>query len=338
MANLVLAIGTPFSPLMALAPEDWPEYCKGDAKRDFNKRDGSSITYEQLRAQNGDKYGSRITPEAFQKSSKIAQGHLDRIVAELEAAKPDVVVVVADDHSELFDGSVVPVISVYRAAELANAAGDRRTAQFLDKSKEDAPRWRRAIQEVQALDPERHYPGHPAFADCLVRGLIENHVDVAVASEPKDPTKNGLGFGWGFVINRIVGRMNVPVVPVILNPRYKPGVPTPRRCYEIGQALHAAIVESPEKLRVAIIVSGGLSHLGMDEELDRSLLDAMRANDVERLSKLPREALFAGSCQLLNWVVLAGVVHQLQNRWLEYLPVYRTAAGTGIGLAFGSWA
>jgi hypothetical protein len=338
MAKLVLAIGTPFSPLLAIAPEDWVEYCKGDRKRQFNTRAGTFISYEQLQAANGDKYASQTTLEEFRRRSTLGQAHLARLVAEVAAAKPDVAVVIGDDHHELFDDSNLPVISIYRSPELANAAGDRRTSWYLDKEKDGGPKWRRDIEAVQAIDPERHYPGHTALADALVRGLIERHVDVAVATEPKDPAKAGLGFAWGFVINRYFAETRVPVVPVVLNPRFAPNVPTPARCYEIGQALQAAIAASEENLRVVVICGGGLSHLGLDEELDRSMLDASMRHDVAALSNLPRAAMTSGSCQLLNWIVLAGVVHRLQNKWTEYVPVYRTSAGTGIGLAFASWS
>lgn len=339
MAKLLFAAGTSFSPLLVVEPEDWPEYCKGDLKREVNRRDGTVITYDQLRVQTQDKFADQTTLAEFQRRSGIARGCLDRIAAELAAAKPDIVVVIGDDHGELFDNSNFPVVAVYRGPELANTGADKRTMRYLDKEKEDRPQWRRNIKDVQAIDGERHYPGHPEFADALVHGLIEQGIDVAVAGTPKDGSKNGLGFAWGFTINRLIGGdKQIPIVPVLLNTWYPPNVPTPARCYEIGQALHVAIVGIKQDVRAAVICGGGLSHVGIDEDLDRTMLNAARIHDVDALRNLPREALFSGSCQLLNWIVLAGVADRLASKWLEYLPVYRTAAGTGIGLAFGSWS
>ncbi len=337
MAHLVRVIGTSFSPLLVMRPDDWPEYCLGDRKRPYNKRDGTLLTYDQLQAENGDRYASRATVAEFRQCAKLAQQYLDRIAAELAAAKPDVIVVVADDHAELFDDTNFPAVAVYRGAELASPGLDRRMSGYMSAHSEDGPAWRDAIKAAQTIEAQRHYPGDPAYADALVRGMIEGNVDVAVAIEPKDPMSSGLGFGWGFVINRLLGEARIPIVPVLLNTHYPPNVPTPGRCFQIGQALRAAIAGTPENLRVAVICAGGMSHLGIDEELDRRVLKAARTHDAAAIRALPRAALVAGSCQLLNWAVLAGVVQRLETAWLEYLPVYRTPAGTGIGLAFASW-
>lgn len=339
MAKLLAALGTSYSPLLAIAPEDWASYCKRDVTRPFNLRDGTSLTYDQLHARNGDKYASRITLEEYRRLSEIAQGCLNRIAAELAAAQPDVIVVVADDHSELFDGTNVPLLSVYRGAELPGSGADR-TAQFLEKGSDAnaTPAWRRAVQAVQTIDRDWHYPGSPVFADQLVTGLIERNVDVAVATEPHPPSKAGLGFAWGFVINRLLNGRRVPIIPVLLNTYYPPNVPTPGRCHDIGEALHGAIAGIPDDRRVVVICCGGLSHVGIDEDLDRTMLTAARTRDVATLKALPRTAFISGTCQLLTWILLAGVAHRLESRWLEYLPVYRSPAGTGIGLAFGSWS
>jgi hypothetical protein len=38
-----------------------------------------------------------------------------------------------------------------------------------------------------------------------------------------------------------------------------------------------------------------------------------------------------------NWVGVAGAVEHLDLNWFEYVPDYRTPAGTGTGLSFASW-
>src|SRR5665213_2016227 len=50
-----------------------------------------------------------------------------------------------------------------------------------------------------------------------------------------------------------------------------------------GVALRRAVESSPLYLRVGLIASGGLSHQIIDEELDRSVIDALIAGDVARL-------------------------------------------------------
>jgi hypothetical protein len=52
---------------------------------------------------------------------------------------------------------------------------------------------------------------------------------------------------------------------------------------------------------------------------------------------LPAHKLIAGSSEILNWVVAAGMVEGLSNKWIDYHPIRRTPAGTGIGVAFSAW-
>ncbi len=338
MAKLLLAAGTSLSPLLAIRPDHWRDYCKTDMTRKVNRRDGSSISYEELRAQVGNRYASQVTPGAFHRRSAKAQACLRRIAAALAAARPDAVIVVADDRAELFEGPTRPAIAVYRGKELANSGIDKRTALFLGADTGDEPAWRRGIHAAQALPAERHHPGHPDLADSLAEALTARDVDVAVASEPGNSASGGLGFAWGFVINRLLAEKPIPVVPVLLNTWFAPNVPTPARCFRIGQALRAAISAASPNLRVAVVCGGGMSHVGIDQELDRIVLEALLAHDAATLAAIPRAALISGTCQLLTWILLAGLVDLLENDWLEYLPVYRTAAGTGIGMAFGCWS
>ncbi len=87
-----------------------------------------------------------------------------------------------------------------------------------------------------------------------------------------------------------------------------------------------------------ILASGGLSHFLVDEDFDRSVLKACADKDAAYLRNLPRNKLHAGSSEILNWVVVAGAVEHLDLNWFEYVPGYRTPAGTGTGLSFATWA
>jgi gallate dioxygenase len=49
------------------------------------------------------------------------------------------------------------------------------------------------------------------------------------------------------------------VVPLVVNVFQLP-LPTPRRCFKLGQALRKAILSYPEDLKVAMVGTGGLSH------------------------------------------------------------------------------
>jgi aromatic ring-opening dioxygenase catalytic subunit (LigB family) len=130
----------------------------------------------------------------------------------------------------------------------------------------------------------------------------------------------------------------VPVVPVFLNTYYEPNRPSPRRCYRFGQAIRAAIENFPGQERIGVLASGGLSHFLVDEDLDRAILKALADKDTHFLQNLPWNKLHAGSSEILNWVALAGALEPLDLTWFEYVPGYRTPAGTGTGLSFATWA
>ena len=87
-----------------------------------------------------------------------------------------------------------------------------------------------------------------------------------------------------------------------------------------------------------ILASGGLSHFTVDEEFDGQVIRALRHKDAAALSKLPRQQLNAGNSEIRNWICMAGAVEHLTLDSLQYIPAYRTLAGTGTGLCFAHWS
>jgi 3-O-methylgallate 3,4-dioxygenase len=86
-----------------------------------------------------------------------------------------------------------------------------------------------------------------------------------------------------------------------------------------------------------VVASGGLSHFVVDEELDQIVLGAMRANDGEALRRIDPRRLNSGTSEVRNWIAAAGAASHLSASWVEYIPAWRSPAGTGVGLAFGLW-
>jgi hypothetical protein len=127
------------------------------------------------------------------------------------------------------------------------------------------------------------------------------------------------------------------VVPVFLNTYFPPNQPTPRRCYLLGQAVRKAVESFAGDARVGVLASGGLSHFLVDEDFDRAILKALADKDAAFLRSLPRNKLHAGSSEILNWVAIAGAAEGLDLDWFEYVPGYRTPAGTGTGMSFATW-
>jgi len=124
----------------------------------------------------------------------------------------------------------------------------------------------------------------------------------------------------------------------MLNTYFPPNVPRPGRCYDVGAAIGRAIERFPGPERVGIVASGGLSHFVVDEELDRTVLQAFRDHDDATLRAVRPAALRSGNSEILNWIMTAGAVPHLDVAWTDYVPVRRTPAGTGIGLAFMTWS
>jgi 3-O-methylgallate 3,4-dioxygenase len=76
----------------------------------------------------------------------------------------------------------------------------------------------------------------------------------------------------------------------------------------------------------------------IDEELDARILDGLKAGDGARLGALTQSELTSGTSEVRNWIALAGATQDLKMEVLDYVPTYRSPAGTGCGMAFVRWS
>jgi hypothetical protein len=330
MAGIVLGIGTSHSPLLTFDVDTWLERAQDDVRsRTLNHSDGRTLSYDDLLAERGDQYGREASRASLQIQAAKAEATLDRLADEIASVAPDLVVIVGDDHEELFRDGNTPSLAVFRGEELVMFP--------LAKSIPNCPLWLLTALRGCAMDEAHRFPGDSRFAAALTEGLTAAGVDVASVSRIDDPLRAGIGHAFGFIIQRLFRSKRIPVVPVLLNTYYPPNVIRPARCLEIGRVLRSVIENLPDARRIAVVASGGLSHFITDESLDRTVLDALRTQDATTLGSLPIEALRSGSSEILCWVMAAGALDQLPHRWTEYFPVYRTPAGSGIGLGFAVW-
>lgn len=329
MAKLVLGIGTSHSPMLTLESGEWEHRAVADYQNPtLNLSDGRWLNYEQLLAEVGPRYAGVANTAELSRQADICERSLDRLGETLRSVSPDIVLIVGDDQEELFSLSNNPALSVFYGAEIKTN----------DKyGRPEMPEWMKTVSRGYGMDRVQVFPGAPDFARELIVGLSERHVDVAACAAVERPEKNGFGHAFGFVIKRLFAQMSMPVVPILLNTYYPPNVPTAARCHDIGRALREVIDASPRRARVAIVASGGLSHFVVDEQLDRTVLEGLQPGNGELLRNIPRAALNSGSSEILNWVLMAGALGGLPLQWLEYQPIYRTPAGTGVGVAFGCW-
>jgi len=135
-----------------------------------------------------------------------------------------------------------------------------------------------------------------------------------------------------------VNRTVQAIVPVMVNAFFPPNQPLPRRCYALGKVIERAIGNWKANKRVAIIASGGLSYFIIDEEIDRMTLDGLIKQNQEKLCSLPVDRLLVlGMGEALNWIMAAGSLEHLHPELLDYVPCYRTPAGTGCAMGFVQW-
>ncbi len=169
----------------------------------------------------------------------------------------------------------------------------------------------------------------------LIEYLIAGEFDVSQSRVL--PRSGGEGHAFGFVHRRLMKSGVVPIVPIALNTYFPPNQPRPGRCVDLGKAISAAVQSWPAKARVGIIASGGMSHFTIDEELDTGILTAIDAGDLVALRSLPVAKLNSGNSEIRNWITVAGAGENLRSNWNDYVPCYRTPAGTGCGMAFATW-
>lgn len=333
MAEIVLALGTSHSPLLNSPAEDYPLHAeidqgKSDWKRSLTDRDGQHCTYDQLLAKADPALAEQITVEAINEKIGRCQAGIDRLGETIAGAALDALVVVGDDQREQFFDDNMPAIQVYWGDTIRN-----NVLQLPD----DAPAyWKRARSQFHEDTSPRDYPVAAELGLHMIESLMDYGFDVSHSRKLRH--EHGEGHAFGFVHRRLMAVEAVPIVPVALNTYFPPNQPRPKRCHQLGQAIRRAIGDWKADGRIGILASGGLSHFTIDEELDRGLLVACRDKDAQALTSIPLNKLNSGNSEIRNWITVAGAAERLDTEWQEYVPCYRSPAGTGCAMAFAVWS
>jgi aromatic ring-opening dioxygenase catalytic subunit (LigB family) len=239
-----------------------------------------------------DYYGKNVGPHGRKMVEELIEVVRD-MGRDMLAARPDALVVVADDHLNVFSFDAIPAFCV-------------RIGRSVDRMAQDD-----AIEFDQALDglPAR-YPVHEALAHRVLEDGLEAGFDLAASwAAPLD-------HAFLSPVATLCGdRPAPPLVPVWVNCFVAP-LPTARRCAALGAHLRRVIDASPWS--VALIATGGLSHFPelslarvgeSDPAFDRRVIDWLERGDDEALRALTGAELHrTGSHELLNWMVLVGAV------------------------------
>ena len=335
MASIVLGFATSHGPLLATPPGEW------DLRGAVDRRNGElawrekTYDFASLSQARGPQFSAMNEPDVRADRFARCQSALDELGRACDAANPDALLIIGDDHHEWFMTDIQPAFSIFHGDRLLNRA----------LSAEETAR---QISLGLKYAAEIYYPAQDETYECpadlaahLVRSAMNSGFDVtSCATQPSDAgVPRRLGHSFGFIYRRTL-KTRPPLIPVMVNTYYPPNQPSPRRCFDLGRALGRAILSWPGEQRIAVAASGGLSHFVVDEEMDARLLEAMRTRDYERLVSEPDIHFRSGTSEIKNWIVLAGIIAEtdLSMRILDYAACYRTEAGTGSGMGFATWA
>jgi hypothetical protein len=158
-------------------------------------------------------------------------------------------------------------------------------------------------------------PGDSAFGWHIARSLVADEFDPTICQElevdhgvisPLPMIDFGQSGGW-----------QIPIIPLAVNVILHP-LPTPRRCWKLGQALRRAILSYPKDLGVVVVGTGGLSHQltgprfgAVTPDWDREFMRLL-ARDPERLCEYTHEDFIklggTESVEVVNWMAMRGAL------------------------------
>jgi protocatechuate 4,5-dioxygenase beta chain len=231
----------------------------------------------------------------------------------LNTVKPDVAVVIYNDHGLNFFLDKLPTFAVGAAPEYRNA------------------------DEGWGLAPVPAFPGDAELSWHLIDSLVENEFDITTCQE--------MLVDHGFAVpvqlfwpDRNEAPDQIKTIPISVNTVQHP-LPTPARCLKFGRAIGAAIESYPEDLKVVIIGTGGLSHQldgeragFINKDFDLWCLDKM-VDDPEAMADYSiRDVIrLAGAqgAELINWITARGTLNgQVRKVHSNYhIPISNTASG-----------
>ena len=234
----------------------------------------------------------------------------------MHEAKPDVIILVYNDHATAFSLQMIPTFAIGTAAEFQPA---------------DEGWGPRPVPIVQ---------GHPELASHIAQSLILQDFDLTIVNEMD------VDHGLTVPLSLMCGQPKTwpcPVIPFAVNVVQYP-VPRGQRCFQLGQAIRRALDEYDEDLNVQIWGTGGMTHqlqgprAGLiNRQWDSQFLDKL-INDPEAAAVIPhieyvREAGSEG-IELVMWLIARGAMSdvaggakpKVRHRFY-HVPASNTAVG-----------
>jgi aromatic ring-opening dioxygenase catalytic subunit (LigB family) len=230
----------------------------------------------------------------------------DRMRQQLEAARPDALIVVGAEHFANFFMNNMPAFCMGMADHYEGPIED--------------PDW-------IGIRPAR-VPGDPDLSRRLIETVMQD-VDVAWAQEWK--------FDHGIIVplHFLTPRYDLPIVPVNINCQEAP-LPPLQRCWAFGKALRRACDAMDE--RIALIGTGGISHWPctpdsgvINEDWDRDFLDKFINNRKDELLAYTDEAVYRdaghGGFEIRTFITVAAATEGAKGDLMFYAPIPIFAVG-----------
>jgi aromatic ring-opening dioxygenase catalytic subunit (LigB family) len=238
-------------------------------------------------------------------TQKVVEDTYNGLINELKAARPDVLIIFANDHLTNSRIRAYPDFLIGMAAEHSGPH-------------EWFKPWIGCRDYVAK--------GSPEVAEALFRGMTRRGIRM-------NAERANLNFDDNISVPTTLmdlDKSGIAIVPVLQNCTVPP-FPDQHRCYAVGQAVGDFIRNDlPAGMRVGLIGSGGLSHepggaryYFIDEEFDRWFLDLCASGDHRRLLReLTVERMEAsgsgGTAELLAWVVVQGAIGERTGHSFGY--------------------
>ena len=246
---------------------------------------------------------SKPSLEQQKKLRRDAEEAFAVLRADMERAKPDVLIIVANDQFVNFFWNNIPTFFVTVADEVKG----------------------------QFTRHKFHYRNHKELGRAIVRAGMDKNIDFSFGEHIE------LQHTQVVPLYFLLPEPKIPILPIYVNTWVDPA-PTPRRCYEVGELIRAVAEHRDE--RVAILATGGLSHFPgsprigeIDTQFDHKLLEVMRQGEGRSLVDYSvQDLLHAGDSEFLNWMVVLGAIGDAKASYTTYMPDF---VATGWG--FVSW-
>jgi 3-O-methylgallate 3,4-dioxygenase len=318
--------------MLSTPPDQWGQRVVADKTNPAHFFKGGAYTFDELvKLRANEQLGNQVTPELWRSRHAACRQALTKLAEVFDRAKPDVVVLVGNDQMELFTNANIPAFAVYWGDTILNHEYDE---AHMAKLPPGIP-----VSVPGHIPPKGAvYPGQPELARHIIESVVGDNFDVAALREfPAE--HQTIPHAYGFVYRQIMRDRAVPSVPIFTNTFYPPNQPTVRRCYDFGKSIVRAIQSWDSDARVALIASGGLSHFVIDEKIDHIVLEALRTADITELAALGESIYQSGTSEIKNWIPVAGAMADLglPMTLVDYVPCYRSEAGTGNAMGFVYW-